>query len=71
MSLTVISPHELALSKAAQKRTWDAFKAGGTSHSANAATLPFIIRRCELERVPYLLMARPGEGYYIQPLKKS
>jgi hypothetical protein len=69
--LTVISPNEIALTKAAKRRIWDAFKDGGTSHSPQAATLPYIIRRCEKERVPYELYARPGEGYFIKPLKQS
>jgi hypothetical protein len=70
--LTVISTHEMALSKAAQRRTWDAFLAGGTLHSSRAATLPYIIRRCEQEQIPYVLTAHPGigGGYFIAPHPK-
>lgn len=64
--LTIISTHEIAMSKAAQRRTWEAFLDGGTNHSANASTLPYIIRRCELERIPYVLTAAPGMGYFIR-----
>lgn len=67
--LTVISTHELALSKAAQKRTWDAFMKHGTQHSANASTLPYIIRRCEQDQIEYKLIAAPGVGYFIQPIR--
>lgn len=65
--LAVISTHEIALSKAAQRRTWDAFMNGGTNHSANASTLPYIIRRCEIQKLPYVLTAVPGKGYFIAP----
>jgi hypothetical protein len=64
--ITVGSPHETALTKAAQRRVWDAFLSSGTNHSASAATLPYIIRRCELEQIPYILNAVPGMGYYIK-----
>jgi len=64
--LTVISTHELALSKAAQKRVWKSFCHGGSNHSADASTLPYIIRRCEQEGVPYALTAYPGVGYFIE-----
>lgn len=69
--LTVISTHEMALSKAAKRRTWEAFMKNGTAHSANAATLPFIIRQCELCKIPYVLTARPGIGYHIKYLKEK
>lgn len=68
--LCVNSSHEFALTKAAQRRTWDAFMRGGTNHSAKASTLPYIIRRCELEKIPYTLQAIPGMGYYIKPGQK-
>lgn len=68
--LTVISTHELALSKAAQQRTWNCFLNGGTSHSAQASTLPYIIRRCEQERIAYTLQAIPGQGYFIKKLEE-
>jgi len=66
MTLTVISSHEMALSKAAQKRTWEQFCRSGTNHSGRAGTLPYIIRRCEQEGIPYELKAWPGRGYYIK-----
>lgn len=31
--LTIISTHEVALSKAAQGRVWEAFMRGGTTHN--------------------------------------
>lgn len=65
--LCVNSPYEFALTKAAQRRTWDAFMRGGTNHSSRASTLPYIMRRCELEHIPYVLHAVPGKGYYIKP----
>ncbi len=65
--LSVFSPYEIAMTKAAQKRTWEAFLERGTSHSGNASTLPYVIRRCEQEGVGYKLTALPGRGYYIEP----
>ena len=67
--LTVISVFEIAMSKTAQQRTWAAFMGGGTNHSARASTLPYIIRRCETEKIPYTLIAAPGMGYFIKPAK--
>ena len=64
--LVVSSPHEIALTKAAQKRTWDAFVKHGTTHSGNASTLPYIMRRCEREGIAYTLEAMPGTGYFIR-----
>ena len=58
------------LSKAAQERTWKWFMGGGTSHSALALTLSYIIERCEREKVPYTLDAHPGLGYFIKPLEE-
>ena len=68
--LNATSPMEMFINKTLGAALWKAFKAGGTSHSKSAATLPYIIRRCEKEGVAYVLHARPGEGYYIQPEKK-
>lgn len=65
--LLSFSPHEIAMTKAAQRRAWDAFKARGTSHSASASTLPYLLRRCEQEKVPYVLKAMPGQGYWLEP----
>ncbi len=58
------------LTKAAQRRTWEAFMDGGTSHSAAALTLSYIIERCEMRGVPFELTARPGLGYFIKPLEE-
>lgn len=54
-------------SKAAQERTWRAFLAKGTFHSAQATTLPYVIERCETEKVGYRLTAQPGMGYWMEP----
>lgn len=64
--LTVVSTHEIAISKAAQERLWKDFLANGTNHSGVASTLCYIIRRCEQERVAYVLTAHPGQGYRIE-----
>jgi hypothetical protein len=68
-SLRALNPN--MTSKAAQERTWQMFLKGGTSHSAQAHTLPYIINRCEREGIPYQLKAMPGSGYYISPLKDN
>lgn len=65
--LTVISTHEVALSKAAKRRLWECFLKGGTNHSPQASTLPYILRRCEQEGQRYTLDALPGQGYFIKP----
>lgn len=67
--LCVNSPHELGLTKAAQRRIWDSFLSHGTNHSAQASTLCYIIRRCERDQIPYVLEAWPGQGYYIARAK--
>lgn len=71
MTLCVNSPHEVALTKAAERRIWEAFIDGGTTHSGRASTLPYIMRRCEREGVPYRLTAMPGMGYFIEPHKEE
>lgn len=58
--------HELTASKAQNERIWRAFLRDGTSHSARALTLAYIINRCEREGVGYKLTALPGMGYYIE-----
>ena len=58
------------LTGATQRRTWEAFMDGGTSHSAAALTLSYIIERCEREGVAYQLEAHPGHGYFIKPLEE-
>ena len=55
-------------SKTLLERSWRQFLAGGTSHSAGANILPYIMNRCEREGRPYELLAHPGEGYYIRPI---
>lgn len=67
--LCVNSPNEFAQSKAAQERLWQEFLRGGTNHSGLACTLPYIIRRCEREKQPYILKAVPSAGYWIEPYK--
>lgn len=62
---------ELPLSKAQQRRTWEAFMEGGTTHSGRAQTLPYVMRRCEREKIPYKLTAVPGQGYHIEPWKDA
>ena len=66
--IVVVSLHEMALSKAEQRRIWKAFIERGTSHSGKASTLPFVMRKCELEGVEYRLTAMPGESYWIEPM---
>lgn len=61
---------KITLSKADRQRLWDAFLDGGGRHSSAAATLPYIIRRCEREHVPYILRAMPGVGYHLEPYKE-
>lgn len=68
MVLEIASKFEKRLSKAAEKRIWETFMADGTLHSARAQTLPYIIRRCEEEGIPYQLTADPKTGYHIKPL---
>lgn len=71
-TLIVFSDAELdaGLSKTARERIWASFMDGGTAHSACATTLPYIIRRCEREGVPFTLNAHPGIGYWIEPIKE-
>ena len=66
--LCVNSPREMPQSKSAQERLWKAFLRGGSQHSGRASLLPYLIRRCELEKVAYRLTAQPGIGYYIEPV---
>ena len=69
--LCVTGPMEIQLSQKKASDIWQAFLNGGTSHSSNAATLPYIMRRCEREQIPYTLQAVPGNGYYIFPTLKG
>jgi hypothetical protein len=64
--LTIISTHEETLSKSAKERLWEEFMRSGTTHSGTASTLPYLIRRCEREKVCYRLTAVPGEAYFLE-----
>jgi len=66
MSLCVTSPSEFPMSGAAFAAMWEKFLREGTTHSARAASLPLVIRRCEREGIPYVLFAVPGKGYFIR-----
>ena len=69
--LCATSPYEIALSKAAQFHAWKGLReSGSSSHSARASTLPYLIRRCEREGIPYTLKAAPGVGYCLS-IKKD
>lgn len=41
---------------------------GCSNHSADAGTLPFIMNRCEQEKITYQLIAIPSAGYFIKRL---
>ena len=56
---------KIKLSEKMKRLTWEGFIQGGTSHSGNAGTLPYVMNRCEEEKVEYTLRAAPGKGYYI------
>lgn len=66
--LCVTSPFEVSQSRASGSRIWRTFLAGGTNHSSKAATLPYLIRRCEREGVSFRLEAHPGLGYRMEPV---
>jgi hypothetical protein len=57
----------IAMTKAQQRRTWNEFVKHGTSHSAGAGTLVYLINRCEREGISYRLSANPGMGYRMEP----
>jgi hypothetical protein len=64
MFLLVTSPYEQEIPQGIAGEMWRAFLAGETSsHSHMAATLPYLLRRAEREKVPYVLEAAPGVGY--------
>jgi len=69
--LVINNPHEVTIPKRMQKSIWSRFLDKGTTHSAQAGTLPYIMRRCEEEKIPYRLTAMPGVGYFIEPLPKE
>jgi hypothetical protein len=66
--LSATSPYEMEIDRATGSRLWVAFLSSGSTHSLRAGTLPYIMRRCEREGVPYILKAVPGKGYNIKPL---
>lgn len=65
------SPYEESISATEAARIWAEFLDRGTQHSSMAATLPYIIRRCEREGIAYRIEAYPGDGYYVKPIPKE
>jgi hypothetical protein len=39
---------------------------GHTQHSGLGLTLPFVVNHCEEHKIPYVLRATPGFGYFIE-----
>lgn len=68
--LNATSPYEKPLNRVQQKVIWDNFLNSGSAHSAQAATLPYIMRRCEIEGIAYKLYAHPGQAYFIEKEEK-
>ena len=59
--------HDGRLSPQMQERIWRSFKIGRElKHTAEASTLPYVVNRCEMEGIAYVLRASPGVGYTIQ-----
>jgi hypothetical protein len=56
------------INKTERARVWSMFLNGGGNHSHMGLTLAYILRRCEQERVPYILTAYPGVGYELRPM---
>lgn len=57
------------LTTTSRNQLWDYFcRKGSSNHSAGAGTLPFIINRCEQEKIAYQLIAIPSAGYFIKRL---
>lgn len=69
-SLIYSSPYSMRLSKAVEARTWQYFWDHGSQHSGRAASLTYILNRCEREGVAYELIALPGKGYYIRRVEE-
>lgn len=42
---------------------------GKSTHSGLAGTLPIVINYCEEQKIPYLLTAHPGQGYFIERVR--
>lgn len=50
-----------------EKRVVNAFMLTGRArHSKNTVAIQYIVDFCELNKIPYILEARPGSGYFIQ-----
>lgn len=62
---------EIVVSKTVREQSWQAFLREGSTHSARAYILPWLIRRCEMEGISYRLTASPGLGYHMDPLEKQ
>lgn len=59
--------HDGRLSPQMQERIWRSFQSGRElRHTAEASTLPYVVNRCEMEGVAYVLRGAPGVGYSIQ-----
>jgi hypothetical protein len=58
----------ITLSKKMKRTLWETFQRGGSTHSSMGCTLGWLIRECERTRTPYRLSAKPGLGYYLEPL---
>jgi hypothetical protein len=68
--VSLTSAYEMEVSKGIGARMWADFMDGRvSSHSAMASTLPYLQRRAEREKVPYVIKAVPGEAYSIERLK--
>jgi hypothetical protein len=64
MFLLFASPYEQDIPQNVAASMWRNFLDGVTStHSHMAATLPYLLRRAEREKMPYVLEAAPGAGY--------
>lgn len=68
--LNATSPYEVPLNAREGKALWKEFMSRGTNHGAQAAWLPYIIRRCEREHIAYNLRAYPGTGYWIERIQR-
>ncbi len=69
ITLNVTSPFEVELPRSIGTKLWKDFLSGAESrHSLQACTLPYLMRRAEREKMPYVLTSYPGEGYTLQRL---
>ena len=69
-SVILVSVFEKSdLTKTEKNRIWKHFmETGHSTHSARASILPFLVRKCEEEGIPYMIQAYPGKGYGIQKM---